>query len=79
MSREPNIVDPRDELEQGKDDSPVAMTFDTVPDDESQSTVPYKVYKRRFFGLAQLVLLNIVVSWDVREIPYLIAPKSRRR
>ncbi|OAL24963.1 hypothetical protein AYO20_10566 [Fonsecaea nubica] len=28
------------------------------------STVEYKVYKRRFFGLAQLVLLNIVVSWD---------------
>lgn len=24
----------------------------------------YKVYKRRFFGLAQLVLLNLVVSWD---------------
>ncbi|KAJ5247850.1 hypothetical protein N7468_002833 [Penicillium chermesinum] len=24
----------------------------------------YKVYKRRFWGLAQLVLLNIVVSWD---------------
>ena len=23
----------------------------------------YKVYKRRFFGLAQLVLLNIIVSW----------------
>lgn len=28
----------------------------------------YKVYKRRWFGLTQLVLLNIVVSWDVREI-----------
>jgi hypothetical protein len=27
----------------------------------------YTVYKRRFFGLGQLVLLNIVVSWDVRE------------
>lgn len=27
----------------------------------------YKVYKRRFWGLAQLVLLNIVVSWDVRH------------
>jgi hypothetical protein len=27
--------------------------------------VVYKVYKRRFWGLAQLVLLNIVVSWDV--------------
>ncbi|GAM41657.1 hypothetical protein TCE0_042f14943 [Talaromyces pinophilus] len=24
----------------------------------------YKVYKRRFFGLFQLVLLNIVISWD---------------
>lgn len=30
--------------------------------------VVYKVYKRRWFGLTQLVLLNIVVSWDVREI-----------
>lgn len=24
----------------------------------------YRVYKRRFFGLLQLVLLNIIVSWD---------------
>ncbi|CAK4030668.1 MFS general substrate transporter [Lecanosticta acicola] len=24
----------------------------------------YRVYKRRFWGLAQLVLLNIVISWD---------------
>ncbi|OJJ49447.1 hypothetical protein ASPZODRAFT_129915 [Penicilliopsis zonata CBS 506.65] len=30
----------------------------------SETTVTYKVYKRRFWGLAQLVLLNIVVSWD---------------
>jgi hypothetical protein len=28
-------------------------------------TSQYKVYKRRFFGLAVLVLLNIIVSWDV--------------
>ncbi|KAI4786847.1 MFS general substrate transporter, partial [Aureobasidium sp. EXF-8845] len=27
-------------------------------------TGQYKVYKRRFFGLAVLVLLNIIVSWD---------------
>ncbi len=27
--------------------------------------IEYKVYKRRWFGLVQLVLLNIVVSWDV--------------
>ncbi|KAH8697618.1 putative cell surface receptor/MFS transporter [Talaromyces proteolyticus] len=24
----------------------------------------YRVYKRRFFGLLQLVLLNIIISWD---------------
>ncbi|KAG2162155.1 hypothetical protein VTO58DRAFT_106371 [Aureobasidium pullulans] len=28
------------------------------------SIVHYRVYKRRFFGLVQLVLLNIIVSWD---------------
>lgn len=25
----------------------------------------YKVYKRRWFGVVQLTLLNIIVSWDV--------------
>lgn len=29
----------------------------------------YRVYKRRFVGLAQLVLLNIIVSWDVCALP----------
>ncbi|KAJ5781431.1 uncharacterized protein N7518_009914 [Penicillium psychrosexuale] len=33
-------------------------------DTEQGSRPTYKVYKRRFWGLAQLVLLNIVVSWD---------------
>ena len=32
---------------------------------QSYSHTHFKVYKRRWFGLAQLVLLNIVVSWDV--------------
>jgi FLVCR family MFS transporter 7 len=32
----------------------------------SYSHTHYRVYKRRWFGLIQLVLLNIVVSWDVR-------------
>lgn len=27
--------------------------------------VVYKVYKRRWFGMIQLALLNIIVSWDV--------------
>ncbi|TVY15401.1 Solute carrier family 49 member A3 [Lachnellula arida] len=31
---------------------------------EEENMVKYKVYKRRWFGLVQLVLLNIVVSWD---------------
>jgi MFS family permease len=36
----------------------------TLSQISSHTPVVYKVYKRRFFGLAQLVLLNIVVSWD---------------
>lgn len=36
-------------------------------DGEVQAMLPtqYRVYKRRWFGLIQLVLLNTVVSWDV--------------
>ncbi|PGG96461.1 hypothetical protein AJ79_09586 [Helicocarpus griseus UAMH5409] len=36
----------------------------TLADEGSHHGVQYKVYKRRFFGLAQLVLLNTIVSWD---------------
>jgi FLVCR family MFS transporter 7 len=32
---------------------------------KSYSHAHFKVYKRRWFGLVQLVLLNVVVSWDV--------------
>lgn len=35
-------------------------------DPEEREEVVYKVYKRRWFGLVQLVLMNIIVSWDVR-------------
>lgn len=34
----------------------------------------YRTYKRRWFGLAQLTLMNIIVSWDVS-----ISPTKRRR
>lgn len=34
-------------------------------DAEGDGRVVYKVYKRRFFGLFQLALLNVIVSWDV--------------
>ncbi|EXJ81876.1 hypothetical protein A1O1_07941 [Capronia coronata CBS 617.96] len=40
---------------------PTARTLSRI---STTSFAEYKVYKRRFFGLAQLVLLNIVVSWD---------------
>ena len=30
----------------------------------------YRVYKRRWFGLVQLTLLNIIVSWDVSYMLY---------
>lgn len=32
---------------------------------QTYSHAHFKVYKRRWLGLGQLVLLNIVVSWDV--------------
>lgn len=40
------------------DDERGGITGDSGP-------IVWKVYKRRWFGLAQLVLLNVVVSWDV--------------
>ena len=33
--------------------------------------IEYKVYRRRYFGLFQLVLLNVIVSWDVSNAPSL--------
>lgn len=40
------------------DDERGGITGDSGP-------IVWKVYKRRWFGLAQLVLLNVIVSWDV--------------
>ncbi|KAL8879008.1 MAG: hypothetical protein Q9198_003300, partial [Flavoplaca austrocitrina] len=39
---------------------------DGAPDDGQDGQAPpvYRVYKRRWFGLMQLVLMNIIVSWD---------------
>lgn len=31
----------------------------------AEAPVEYKVYKRRWFGLVQITLLNVIVSWDV--------------
>lgn len=53
--------------------SPGMSTMTPSPTEYDSSSAAtrqtYKVHKRRFWGLAQLVLLNIVVSWDVGHLP----------
>lgn len=44
------------QLQPGEDE-----TITPLPEHEGGS---YHVYRRRWFGLAQLVLLNVIVSWD---------------
>ena len=36
-----------------------------VQEDTIVAGAQYKTYRRKWFGLLQLVLLNIIVSWDV--------------
>ena len=55
----------REEEHVGGTSSPSRSTVENVPSDGEP--VVYKVYKIRWFGLMQLVLLNIVVSWDVSD------------
>lgn len=43
---------------------------------EAAAGVEYKVYKRRWFGLMQLTLLNIIISWDVSCLSVLLPPWS---
>lgn len=42
-----------------------AAPYSGHSDNNNTSTITYKVYRRRFFGLFQLALLNLVISWDV--------------
>lgn len=46
--------------------------LDGAPRYHEEGQIPppvYRVYKRRWFGLMQLVLMNIIVSWDVSDRP----------
>lgn len=54
--------EPREDLEHSEAD--LGPTRNGATSEEPQPSVEYRVYRRRFFGLIQLVLLNIVVSWD---------------
>ncbi|KAK4542950.1 hypothetical protein LTR36_005948 [Oleoguttula mirabilis] len=48
----------------GSETSPHIELHDNTAGAAHDDEQDYRVYKRRFFGLAQLVLLNIMVSWD---------------
>lgn len=55
----------------GNEDGPHGVELlERKADDPGASGAPdarvYRTYRRRWFGLVQIVLLNIVVSWDVR-------------
>ncbi|KAI1078053.1 MFS general substrate transporter [Whalleya microplaca] len=53
----------------GDSTTPAILATDGADDaasveDGDRGSIVYKVYKRRWFGLVQLTLLNIIVSWD---------------
>lgn len=58
---EGGLLEEASQLEPSRTES----TFQLAAEANGGPVVAYKVYKRRWFGLAQLILLNIVVSWDV--------------
>jgi len=43
----------------------VSGATDDAAAEAGEGAIEYKVYKRRWFGLVQLALLNVIVSWDV--------------
>ncbi len=54
-----------------KTDAPqrrVSGATDDAAAEAGGDAVQYKVYKRRWFGLVQLALLNVIVSWDVSAV-----------
>ncbi|KAK9453212.1 major facilitator superfamily domain-containing protein [Dipodascopsis uninucleata] len=44
--------------------SPDALAMNMISYGESEGTVEYRMYKRRWFGLIMLMILNIVASWN---------------
>lgn len=63
LSEEATIKEPAvdDEKDFGAEDAPESSRTNTA---EAVEVHEYKVYKRRWFGLVQLTLLNVIVSWD---------------
>lgn len=44
----------------------------------NEDATQYRTYKRRWFGLLQLTLMNIVVSWDVSSVTFFDPPSLLR-
>ena len=59
------VAEERDGDADARAAQPKRRRFGLGKREQSHSHTHYLVYKRRWLGLAQLVLLNIVVSWDV--------------
>lgn len=72
-NKDPAYMDdePRDETIGGH-----VSGVDGAPDtgEDGQAPPVYRVYKRRWFGLMQLVLMNIIVSWDVSPECHIVVP-----
>jgi FLVCR family MFS transporter 7 len=58
-------ADKRDGDEDAREMQPKGRRFRLGKKKNTYSHTHFQVYKRRWLGLMQLVLLNIVVSWDV--------------
>lgn len=62
-------------VDSGEADAIVATANDLDGEEGSiRAGVVYRTYKRRWFGLVQLTLLNIIVSWDVSTLWFSPSP-----
>ena len=61
-----------DDTGQGEPSASISrgMEEDTIPISALGGQIEYRTYQIRWFGLVQLVLLNIIVSWDVSTSSY---------
>lgn len=71
-----------------KSDSPIYSLRERRTDTDMELTphatssaapTQYRTYKRRWFGLVQLVLMNIVVSWCVSSPSELLYIKKKKK
>ncbi|KAL8798796.1 MAG: hypothetical protein Q9200_007694, partial [Gallowayella weberi] len=62
-NKDPDFMDgePRDEADPGR---VTGVNEASYAVEDGQAPPVYRTYKRRWFGLMQLVLMNIIVSWD---------------